>query len=169
MRHWGSIFTSRRLFIVSWCFIFVITLESKTKFLLPKKMRVSGFLASFLTFCPFWDSQLKKPSFLKKKRVIPYTIGKYLGHLLNKHAEDIINGNTDIIAPFTYNHLGSFAYVGNERAVLELPIIGSLKGLTTFWLWRGYYASDSVSLRMRTLICFDWMKRFLFGRDTSRI
>ena len=52
--------------------------------------------------------------------------GKYLGKLLNAHAADIVDGNTEGVAPFMYTHLGSFAYVGKERAVLELPVVGSL-------------------------------------------
>ena len=28
------------------------------------------------------------------------------------------------VAPFTYKHLGSFAYVGDNKAVLQLPMIG---------------------------------------------
>lgn len=31
------------------------------------------------------------------------------------------------IAPFKYHHLGSFAYVGDNKAVLQLPIIGEVK------------------------------------------
>ena len=96
--------------------------------------------------------------------------GAYLGKLLNDHAEEIMNGNFDTLTPFQYNHLGSFAYVGKSRAVLELPFgLGDFKGLGTMFLWRGAYASKSVSLRMRWLILFDWIKAYFFGRDTSRI
>ena len=28
------------------------------------------------------------------------------------------------VSPFKYKHLGSFAYVGDNKAVLQLPIIG---------------------------------------------
>ena len=95
--------------------------------------------------------------------------GKYLGKLLSRHADDLLNDLTDEITPFQYNHLGSFAYVGDHRAVLEMPIVGSLMGWSTMWLWKGIYASEAVSLRMRTLVVFDWTKKFIFGRDTSRI
>ena len=30
------------------------------------------------------------------------------------------------ISPFKYKHIGSFAYVGDNKAVLQLPIIGML-------------------------------------------
>ncbi len=32
------------------------------------------------------------------------------------------------VSPFSYRHLGSFAYVGDNKAVLQLPIIGTVGG-----------------------------------------
>jgi len=95
--------------------------------------------------------------------------GKYLGKLLSNHQEEIMNNNLNDVDPFKYNHLGSFAYVGDNRAVLELPIIGSMMGWSTMLLWRGTYANDCVSSRMRVLVVLDWIKSYIFGRDTSRI
>lgn len=94
--------------------------------------------------------------------------GKYVATLLNKHPE-ILEGDHSSCVPFTYNHLGSFAYVGGERAVLQLPVIGSLTGWATMWLWRAAYLNQAVSWRMEFLIALDWMKAHALGRDTSRI
>lgn len=95
--------------------------------------------------------------------------GKYLGKLLSDHEMEISMNFMDHVVPFRYDHLGSFAYVGKNRAVLELPLVGAFKGWSTMWLWRGAYASEAVSLRMRVLILFDWIKSYVFGRDISRI
>lgn len=111
----------------------------------------------------------EKQTFLPPTAQVAAQEGKYLGKLLNKHKDDIANQRMRDVNPFQYNHLGSFAYVGDNRAVLELPFLGAFKGWSAMWLWRGAYASECVSLRMRVLVLFDWIKSFMFGRDTSRI
>ena len=57
--------------------------------------------------------------------------GKYLADLLNRTNGNVVSQTTEELegkelglAPFKYSHLGSFAYVGNNKAVLELPLVG---------------------------------------------
>ena len=55
--------------------------------------------------------------------------GEYLGSLLSYTNGEIVAQTTQELEkkklkPFKYHHLGSFAYVGDNRAVLQLPIIG---------------------------------------------
>ena len=55
--------------------------------------------------------------------------GSYLGDLLSRTNRNIVSETTEElerkgIAPFKYRHLGSFAYVGDNRAVLQVPIFG---------------------------------------------
>ena len=55
--------------------------------------------------------------------------GKYLGRFLsNKDGEITTQTTQELTAmnlqPFKYRHLGSFAYVGDNQAVLQLPIVG---------------------------------------------
>ena len=95
--------------------------------------------------------------------------GKYIASLLSNHPDAINQEECSNAKPFEYNHLGSFAYVGGETAVLELPIIGTLNNFATIWLWRGAYLNQAVSWRMEMLIGLDWLKAHLFGRDTSQI
>ena len=100
--------------------------------------------------------------------------GKYLANLICNTQDEVgKEANQDLASlgaqPFTYRHLGSFAYVGDNRAVLELPIIGSFKGLCAMWLWRAAYTNECVGIRMKVLVAFDWLKAAVFGRDTSRI
>ena len=55
--------------------------------------------------------------------------GGYLGELLSESNGEILtqspaNLEKKGVAPFNYSHMGSFAYVGDNKAVLQLPIIG---------------------------------------------
>lgn len=55
--------------------------------------------------------------------------GKYLGSFLSSTDGEVITQTTQELTtmklkPFKYRHLGSFAYVGDNQAVLQLPIIG---------------------------------------------
>ncbi|KAI5061866.1 hypothetical protein GOP47_0022405 [Adiantum capillus-veneris] len=71
--------------------------------------------------------------------------------------------------PFVYKHFGQFAPLGGERTAAELPGDWISIGRSTQWLWYSVYASKQVSWRTRALVVFDWTKRCLFGRDTSRM
>ncbi|KAK1437958.1 hypothetical protein QVD17_03758 [Tagetes erecta] len=71
--------------------------------------------------------------------------------------------------PFRYKHLGQFAPLGGEQAAAELPGDWVSVGRSTQWLWYSIYASKQVSWRTRVLVVSDWTRRFIFGRDSSRI
>ncbi|CAN6193413.1 unnamed protein product [Urochloa humidicola] len=71
--------------------------------------------------------------------------------------------------PFRYKHLGQFAPLGGEQAAAELPGDWVSMGHSTQWLWYSVYASKQVSWRTRVLVVSDWTRRFVFGRDSSRI
>ncbi|XP_051135852.1 external alternative NAD(P)H-ubiquinone oxidoreductase B1, mitochondrial-like [Andrographis paniculata] len=71
--------------------------------------------------------------------------------------------------PFRYRHLGQFAPLGGEQAAAELPGDWVSMGRSTQWLWYSIYASKQVSWRTRLLVISDWCKRYIFGRDSSRI
>lgn len=71
--------------------------------------------------------------------------------------------------PFRYKHFGQFAPLGGEQAAAELPGDWVAMGQSTQWLWYSVYASKQVSWRTRVLVVSDWTRRFIFGRDSSRI
>ncbi|XP_009761589.1 external alternative NAD(P)H-ubiquinone oxidoreductase B1, mitochondrial-like [Nicotiana sylvestris] len=71
--------------------------------------------------------------------------------------------------PFRYRHLGSFAPLGGEQAAAELPGDWVSMGHSTQWLWYSVYASKQVSWRTRYLVVADWARRYILGRDSSRI
>nr|XP_043606195.1 external alternative NAD(P)H-ubiquinone oxidoreductase B1, mitochondrial [Erigeron canadensis] len=78
------------------------------------------------------------------------------------------SGRHDFL-PFRYKHLGQFAPLGGEQAAAELPGDWVSMGRSTQWLWYSIYASKQVSWRTRVLVVSDWTRRFIFGRDSSRI
>jgi len=114
--------------------------------------------------------------------------GKYLGKLFNDFSEDINQQHTSIsdqpqisdpfsqklgaYEEFVYKHFGSFAYVGDHRAIAELPKVREHKvtsaGMVTYALWRSVYMSKLLSARNRVSVMVDWTKALIFGRDISR-
>lgn len=71
--------------------------------------------------------------------------------------------------PFRYKHFGQFAPLGGEQAAAELPGDWVSIGHSTQWLWYSVYASKQVSWRTRYLVVSDWARKFVFGRDSSRV
>lgn len=76
------------------------------------------------------------------------------------------------IPKFEYNHQGSLAYIGSEKAVADL-VWGdwsnvSTGGPFTFLLWRSAYIYMCLSVKNQILVCFDWIKVGWFGRDISK-
>ncbi|XP_050205756.1 external alternative NAD(P)H-ubiquinone oxidoreductase B2, mitochondrial-like [Mercurialis annua] len=71
--------------------------------------------------------------------------------------------------PFRYKHLGQFAPLGGEQTAAQLPGDWVSIGHSTQWLWYSVYASKLVSGRTRVLVISDWFRRFVFGRDSSKI
>ena len=112
-----------------------------------------------------------------KLRSYPATaqVASQQGHYLGEHFTQLAShsgGDHDKslgLAPFHYRHLGSFSYVGDDKAVLKVPIFGSLSGWWVMWLWRASYLNECVGWRTRCLVAFDWIKTKVSGRDTSRI
>lgn len=73
---------------------------------------------------------------------------------------------------FKYNHQGSLAYIGSERAVADL-VWGDWSNVTTggtitFLFWRSAYIYMCLSVKNQLLVCLDWVKVSIFGRDISK-
>ena len=87
---------------------------------------------------------------------------------LPKHSN--LNGTIDEYPPFVYHHMGSFAYVGDYTAIMELRKENKIKssGMMAWMWWRSAYMSKLLSARNRTFVAIDWVKAFVFGRDISR-
>ena len=55
--------------------------------------------------------------------------------------------------PFHYRHLGSFAFIGADNAVLEVPLNqkkpSGFTGFLTGLLWKGLESYEQISLKVR--------------------
>eukprot|EP00877_Chromochloris_zofingiensis_P004510 jgi/Chrzof1/1405/Cz10g06180.t1 len=131
------------------------------------------------------DTELDKEQFrevLKKidssLRALPATAqvakqqGEYLASLFSKSE---VTGNPDTtsipekVTPFRYFHKGSLAYVGGDRAVMDVPTMGPIFGTGAGLLWKGYETFAQISLRNQLLVFNDWIRTKVFGRDISRV
>ncbi|CAL8468285.1 g7825 [Coccomyxa elongata] len=70
---------------------------------------------------------------------------------------------------FRYGHKGSLAYVGRDKAVMDVPSIGPVFGYTAGVMWKGFETYSQISLRNILLVSSDWVRTKLFGRDISRV
>ncbi|WOL03443.1 external alternative NAD(P)H-ubiquinone oxidoreductase B2, mitochondrial [Canna indica] len=121
------------------------------------------------------DSQVKS---LPATAQIAAQQGNYLARCFNKmrDCEEEPEGPQRIkelgrhrFLPFRYKHFGQFAPLGGEQTAAQLPGDWISIGHSTQWLWYSIYASKQVSWRTRALVISDWTRRFIFGRDSSRI
>lgn len=87
--------------------------------------------------------------------------GKHLSRVLNQMAR----GREP--KPFQYRHMGMLAYIGERRALADLPKYEGA-GFGTWVFWRSAYLTKLVSMKNKVLVLFDWFRTFLFGRDISR-
>jgi NADH:quinone reductase (non-electrogenic) len=89
--------------------------------------------------------------------------GKYLSKAMNKRAKG------KEVNPFKFHNLGMLAYVGDNRALADIPKVKlRWRGVLTYLFWRSAYLTRLVRFKNKVLVAFDWFKTFLFGRDLSR-
>ncbi|KAJ5131233.1 FAD-dependent pyridine nucleotide-disulfide oxidoreductase [Penicillium bovifimosum] len=96
---------------------------------------------------------------------------KWLADRLNK--DDL-----DQARPFSFRNLGTMAYIGSERALMQIPhksdggkrkyLPEGLRGRTAALVWKTAYISMSFSWRNKLRVAFRWTLNKLFGRDVSR-
>ncbi|KAJ5879802.1 hypothetical protein N7455_003267 [Penicillium solitum] len=100
-----------------------------------------------------------------------YQESKWLADRLNK-------GDLDRTPPFSFRDLGTMAYIGDERALMQIPHSGDrgsksflpegIKGRTASIIWKMAYISMSISWRNKLRVAFRWTLNKFFGRDVSR-
>ncbi|KAK1424541.1 hypothetical protein QVD17_19871 [Tagetes erecta] len=121
------------------------------------------------------DSQMKN---LPATAQVAAQQGTYLADCFNRMEECTKNPEGPLrfresgrhrFRPFRYRHLGQFAPLGGEQTAAQLPGDWVSIGHSSQWLWYSVYASKQVSWRTRSLVVSDWMRRFIFGRDSSQI
>jgi len=75
----------------------------------------------------------------------------------------------DKVKPFKYFHKGQLAYVGEDRAVIDAPVVGPLWGFGAGLVWKSFETYSQISLRNKILVGLDWARTKVFGRDISRV
>ncbi|KAL3151414.1 tubulin alpha 1 [Trebouxia sp. C0009 RCD-2024] len=91
--------------------------------------------------------------------------GRYLAKLFSKHHIQPGRPTPSEARPFRYSHGGDLAYVGSDKAVMQIPNFGLLRGSGAFLLWRGYETFRQISFRNKCLVAFDSLRSKVFGRD----
>lgn len=78
---------------------------------------------------------------------------------------------------FSFKNLGMIAYLGDSKALMQLPqeadgtkdiLPSAIKGRYAWLIWKGAYLSMSISWRNRFRILISWFSAWAFGRDISR-
>ncbi|KAL5716605.1 NADH:ubiquinone reductase (non-electrogenic) [Ranunculus cassubicifolius] len=135
------------------------------------KVDVQGFKAALSAV----DSEVKR---LPPTAQVANQQGQYLAKCFNRMKECEQNPEGPLrvrdmgrhrFRPFRYRHLGQFAPLGGEQTAAQLPGDWVSIGHSSQWLWYSVYASKQVSWRNRLLVITDWARRFVHGRDSSRI
>ena len=79
--------------------------------------------------------------------------------------------------PFSFHNMGTLAYIGDARALMQLPhekdqgpklFPHALKGRTAWLVWNSAYLTMSISWRNKIRVAFRWLVNNIFGRDISR-
>ncbi|XP_068667535.1 external alternative NAD(P)H-ubiquinone oxidoreductase B1, mitochondrial-like isoform X2 [Aristolochia californica] len=162
------------LYLKSKHFLDVVQLLNESKDDDKKETREVD-IEGFKTALSHVDSQMKS---LPATAQVASQQGDYLAKCFNhmKECEDHPQGPLRFtesgrhrFQPFRYKHFGQLAPLGGEQAAAELPGDWVSVGYSSQWLWYSIYASKQVSWRTRMLVVSDWTRRFIFGRDSSRI
>ena len=95
---------------------------------------------------------------------------RWLSNHLNK-------GNLENAPGFSFKNLGVVAYIGNARALMQIPheegsrtryLPEGIKGRSAWLIWKAASLSMSVSWKNRLRILLVWIINPIFGRDISR-
>ncbi|KAJ5224561.1 uncharacterized protein N7469_008064 [Penicillium citrinum] len=98
---------------------------------------------------------------------------KWLASHLNKD-------NLAQVPPFSFRNMGAMAYIGSEKALMQLPhdphdaskrksyLPEGITGRTARLVWNAAYITMSISWRNKLRVAFRWTLNRLFGRDVSR-
>lgn len=92
---------------------------------------------------------------------------KYLSKALNKYGALGVDP-MEQAKSFRFRNLGTLAYLGSWRAILQSDSSNGITGRLAWVLWRGAYITRSMSIRNKIMVIVHWVMTWLFGRDISR-
>ncbi|BCS17270.1 putative pyridine nucleotide-disulfide oxidoreductase [Aspergillus puulaauensis] len=85
------------------------------------------------------------------------------------------HGDLQKSPPFSFKNMGTLAYIGDARALMQLPDEGDGKflpqkvtGRMAWLVWNSAYLTMTISWRNKLRVAFRWMLNRIFGRDISR-
>ncbi|KAL4916146.1 pyridine nucleotide-disulfide oxidoreductase-domain-containing protein [Aspergillus aurantiobrunneus] len=85
------------------------------------------------------------------------------------------HGDLQTSPPFSFQNMGTLAYIGDARALMQLPDEGDGKylphkvtGRMAWLVWNSAYLTMTISWRNKLRVAFRWMLNRFFGRDISR-
>ncbi|KAJ5682670.1 hypothetical protein N7462_005835 [Penicillium macrosclerotiorum] len=82
--------------------------------------------------------------------------------------------------PFSFRNMGTLAYIGSEKALMQIPhdakdpqkrskyLPEGITGRMARLVWNAAYITMSISWRNKLRVAFRWTLNRLFGRDVSR-
>lgn len=98
---------------------------------------------------------------------------KWLADRLNKR-------DLEQTPPFSFRNMGTLAYIGSEKALMQIPhdkhdtnkrnkyLPQGITGRMAWVVWNAAYITMSMSWRNKLRVAFRWALNRLFGRDVSR-
>lgn len=98
---------------------------------------------------------------------------KWLADRLNKR-------DLEHTPPFSFLNMGTLAYIGSEKALMQIPhdtydtnkrnkyLPEGITGRMAWVVWNAAYITMSMSWRNKLRVAFRWALNRLFGRDVSR-
>jgi len=95
--------------------------------------------------------------------------GEYLAKLLGEGKVLPAQPLDASTKPFVYTHKGSLAYVGSDKAVMDVPNVGPLTGRAAGFAWKGFETFSQISLRNMASVATDWIRTKIWGRDLSKV
>lgn len=84
------------------------------------------------------------------------------------------HGDLDKSPQFSFHNMGTLAYIGNAKALVQLPeedgkyLPHKVTGRTAWLVWNSAYLTMTISWRNRLRVAFRWILNWVFGRDISR-
>ena len=70
--------------------------------------------------------------------------GKYLASFFNdlgNFTQQDIEKTKAAVGPFSYEHFGTLAYIGSDKAIADFPGGIKMRGMLTYFVWRSAYLS----------------------------
>ncbi|KAL4808032.1 pyridine nucleotide-disulfide oxidoreductase-domain-containing protein [Aspergillus unguis] len=89
-------------------------------------------------------------------------------------ATHLNHDDLDRTSPFSFQNMGTLAYIGGAKALIQLPeeegkyLPHKVTGRAAWLAWNAAYLTMTISWRNKLRVAFRWILNRVFGRDISR-